>query len=185
MKTLNKSKSYRVHPDDMDVRGWNFLAGDKKVGPVHDLVIDEGGSRVKYLDVMRQDRHNDRTFHYLIPTEEVSFDRNRKHVNFSRHSHDFIDSYPRYTDNVPADYEERVTDYYSRNTHAEKLHERYDSGVYKEGKPDQHEEISENWAEKINQLERQKQLRKLEYERDIAVLEKEIIVLKAKINESL
>lgn len=49
---LKELKDYKVASDDPDVRGWKVLGRDgRKIGEVHDLLVDTGAMRVRYLDV--------------------------------------------------------------------------------------------------------------------------------------
>ena len=75
METLNKTRGYKVHPDDVDVRGWNVLAEDVNLGTVDDLVLDTQQMNVKYLDLIKQDNVERKNYHYLIPLDQVNFNR--------------------------------------------------------------------------------------------------------------
>jgi hypothetical protein len=49
---LKELKDYKVASDDPDVRGWKVLGRDnRKIGEVHDLLVDTAALRVRYLDV--------------------------------------------------------------------------------------------------------------------------------------
>jgi len=49
---LKELKDYKVASDDPDVRGWKVLGRDgRKIGDVHDLLVDTAALRVRYLDV--------------------------------------------------------------------------------------------------------------------------------------
>ncbi|MFN2443472.1 MAG: PRC-barrel domain-containing protein, partial [Thermoanaerobaculia bacterium] len=49
---LSGLKDLRVSKDDPDIRGWEVVTADKKkVGKVHELVIDTVDMMVRYLDV--------------------------------------------------------------------------------------------------------------------------------------
>jgi hypothetical protein len=49
---LKELKDYKVASDDPDVRGWKVLGRDgRKIGDVHDLLVDTQAMRVRYLDV--------------------------------------------------------------------------------------------------------------------------------------
>jgi photosynthetic reaction center H subunit len=49
---LKELKDYKVASDDPDVRGWKVIGRDGgAVGEVHDLLVDTGAMRVRYLDV--------------------------------------------------------------------------------------------------------------------------------------
>ena len=49
---LKELKDYKVASDDPDVRGWNVIGRDgRTIGEVHDLLVDTGAMRARYLDV--------------------------------------------------------------------------------------------------------------------------------------
>jgi hypothetical protein len=49
---LKELKDFKVASDDPDVRGWKVLGRDgRKIGEVHDLLVDTAAMRVRYLDV--------------------------------------------------------------------------------------------------------------------------------------
>jgi len=49
---LKELKDYKVAKEDPDVRGWTLIGRDGRViGKVHDLLVDTGAMRVRYLDV--------------------------------------------------------------------------------------------------------------------------------------
>ena len=49
---LKELKDYKVASDDPDIRGWKVLGRDgRKIGDVHDLLVDTAAMRVRYLDV--------------------------------------------------------------------------------------------------------------------------------------
>jgi hypothetical protein len=49
---LKELKDYKVAKEDPDVRGWSVIGRDgRMVGEVHDLLVDTGEMRVRYLDV--------------------------------------------------------------------------------------------------------------------------------------
>jgi sporulation protein YlmC with PRC-barrel domain len=204
METLNKHKNYKVHPDDPDVRGWNVLIEDgTEVGQVDDLVVDTDSMTVSYLDLVREDHADRKKYHFLIPLTQVNFSRFDKRVRVEADSRQFLNSYPRFTGDIPHDYEDKVRQYYS-DSHIRKDPERV-SGVYDEEKvyanrtesdPQGRKEspygaeyerlkrYPENLKEKINVLEKQKhskEMSKLEMERDIALINEEITQLIARL----
>jgi sporulation protein YlmC with PRC-barrel domain len=201
METLNKNKDFQVHPDDVDVRGWDVVAKGNHLGVVNDLILDISNKRIKYLDVMNKNNKDDENYHYLIPLDQVKFNRINKNVNLEVDSHQFQNTYPRFSDNeIPDNYEDKVRIYYLENDkrkHPDDQSRRYDKEeIYKnkstprevEGLREspygsEYERIKnnpENWKGKIDALERQKQLKKIELERDIALIDVEINKLKAR-----
>jgi len=193
-----------VHPDDPDVRGWNVLVDDgTELGLVDDLVVDTENMTVRYLDLVREDHEDKKKYHYLIPLSQVNFNKFDKRVRVDADSRHFLHTYPRYTDEIPRDYEDRVNKYYSegyirKDTETvsgsydeERVYSnRTDTDVYgKRESPfgSEYEKLKrhpENLKEKIKVLEKQKQskeMRKLEMERDIALINEEITQLIARL----
>jgi hypothetical protein len=203
MNTLNRTKEYKVHPDDLDVRGWHLVVDGTNAGVVNDLVLDEDRMSVKYLDVLKRDNSEKTDYHYLIPLDEVIFDKHKKYVRLEKDSHRFFDSYPTFTGSMPRDYEDRVRLYYSDTRSGDPgYYERdfrttdYEQRDYPEDRSrrddihiiekeerysDKGKDYSENPEEQLFTLEKQKELRKLEYERDIAILDKEILQIKSRL----
>lgn len=206
MENINKlNKEYKVHPDDIDVRNWDVSANGFKLGVVNDLVFDRDTMRVKYLDLTRSDSTDNKNYHYLIPMDQVNFDRHNKSVNFHADSHHFLNTYPRFSNEMPFDYEEKVRKYYSdtytreypdqnsesyeRKVYANEFYDnKTNTGIVEEQKEspfgNEYEKIKGypgNLNEKIDVLERQKQIKMLEKERDIALINKEILLLKERL----
>jgi photosynthetic reaction center H subunit len=49
---LKSLKDFQVAKEDPDVRGWKVIGRDgRTIGEVHDLLVDTGAMRVRYLDV--------------------------------------------------------------------------------------------------------------------------------------
>lgn len=75
---------YKVASGDPDVRKWDVLGRDgRKLGKVHDLIVDKEARRVRYLDV-DLDRElltgGDRHRHVLMPVGAARLDRDHDHV---------------------------------------------------------------------------------------------------------
>lgn len=67
---LDELADYKIAGDDPDVRGWDVeAAGGKKIGEVHDLIVDTAAMKVRYLDVdVDNDVLNtDEDRHILVP----------------------------------------------------------------------------------------------------------------------
>ncbi len=202
METLNENKDYKVHPDDADVRGWDVMAEGVNLGTVDDMVLDTQRMAVKYLELTKLDKEEKTNYHYLIPLEQVNFNRHSRYVDLVGDSNNFLDAYPKFTNEIPADYDERVKNYYSsdytreypdKNSRIYEDEMNYESNISATGElkevsvfGKEYEKIKkypENWEEKIDTLEKQKQLkelRKLEMERDIALINEELIQIKTK-----
>lgn len=208
METLNKQKKYKVHPDDPDVRGWTVIIEDTRLGAVDDLVLDKNSMTVQYLDLIREDHTERKNFHYLIPLDQVHFKMEEQQVRVETDPDHFITAYPRYSGEIPHDYDERVRNYYSEGTirkksgkarrhedkrvyeddkiYADKTEERFQElkteGEERKESPfgTEYERLKrnpENLKEKISVLEKhkhRKQLKMIEMERDIALINEEI-----------
>ncbi|MGI9091601.1 MAG: DUF2382 domain-containing protein [Gemmatimonadaceae bacterium] len=80
---LSKLGDFKVAEGSPDPRGWDVIASDgMKVGKVHDLVVDTGGMRTRYLDI-RLDTDiagdgDDRDV--LLPVGAASLDDQDDHV---------------------------------------------------------------------------------------------------------
>jgi hypothetical protein len=206
MKTINNNNKFIVHPDDVDVRGWDLVVEDVYVGSVNDLILHDDQSRVKYLDVLRKDERSSTDYHYLVPLSEVHFDRQNHYVFVKGNSHQFINTYPRFSGRIPSDYENKIKMYYSDSNreHSVKAHKTHESRPFDEERSyedrnyeeryerdeirisenskrsDYDETDSDNWEERVNTLEKQKEIKKLEFERDMALIDKEILQLKTR-----
>ena len=200
----NNNRKYQVHPDDVDARGWEIFSAGNRLGQVNDLIWDTYSMKVKYLDVVSEDASDKKKYHYLIPLDHVDFNAQHKSVNFDTNYQHFSESYPKYINEYPKDYDEKVKVYFSddatrgfpdrfsRSAEDEVLYEKRtnrENTEITEEPPmgSQYERIKDhpgNWEEKINTLEKQKQLKEmklLEMERDIALINEEIIKNKARL----
>ncbi|HEU4631359.1 MAG TPA: PRC-barrel domain-containing protein [Gemmatimonadaceae bacterium] len=67
LESLNALDGYELADGEPDIRGWRLRATDgAEVGTVHDLLVDTGAMKVRYLDVELDDR---RDRHVLVPIE--------------------------------------------------------------------------------------------------------------------
>lgn len=66
---LDELNEFKVADGEPDVRGWDVLASDhKRIGKVHELLVDTGAMQVRYLDVDLDDEYRgDRDRHILVP----------------------------------------------------------------------------------------------------------------------
>ncbi|HSD63239.1 MAG TPA: PRC-barrel domain-containing protein, partial [Ignavibacteriaceae bacterium] len=49
---LSDLADYEVADRDPDVRGWEVVSADKKVGTVDELIVDPDDMKVRYLDIL-------------------------------------------------------------------------------------------------------------------------------------
>ena len=218
MNSLNNNKKYIVHPDDPDVRGWDFEIHNKKAGIVNDLVMDTGTMMVKYLDILATDKNNNDVDHYLIPVSKVSFNRELHKVKLvSDNQYDYtysvndskkskygneVQSKGYNPENVQPEirYSRSHENRFEENKNNESPNKSYEiddkrqvlsnnkSNRMKEYEPDFENEYNQmkgypgNWEEKVKVLQKQKELKTLEFERDIAIIDREIAIIKSKSN---
>lgn len=66
LERLDDLSDFKVADGEPDIRGWDVLGSDRrKIGKVHDLLVDTGAMKVRYLDVeldrkelnLKDDRH--------------------------------------------------------------------------------------------------------------------------------
>jgi hypothetical protein len=75
--SLSELDDYEVADGYPEVRGWNVRdAADRSIGRVHDLLVDVGALRVRYLDVELDPKFvvPDADRRVLIPVESVDLD---------------------------------------------------------------------------------------------------------------
>lgn len=116
---LENLDDWKVHSDDVDVRGWNLYAGTgEKIGKVENLIADTEAKKVRYLEVelddnlssLRTDAYRntltdsyrnyygtDKDNHILIPIGVVDIDENdNKVVASSNLNNTYFANSPRY-----------------------------------------------------------------------------------------
>lgn len=84
LKPLNQLDDFKVADNYPDVRGWDVVARDgKKIGRVHDLLVDVSARQVRYLGVDLDRGLFSNLFsggshegHVLLPMDDVDLDRN-------------------------------------------------------------------------------------------------------------
>jgi len=48
----NLTKKYKIAKGESDIRGWDVVTSDRRrVGKVHDLIVDTGAMKVRYLEI--------------------------------------------------------------------------------------------------------------------------------------
>jgi len=209
MESLNNNKKYKIHPKDEDIRNWDFIVNEKKVGKVEDLMINKVSGKVNYLNVVNHSEAASETYHFLVPINKVLFDHYSGNVIMISGTGRFFEHYPRFRQHAPDDYETELRDYFkteeengfhpdSKIKHRQKLHleeirihdgnelhyENDDDilirsdGFSDHNQSNDHHDLS--WDQKVKKLEKMKKIKMIELERDIAIIEKEIELLKAK-----
>jgi hypothetical protein len=75
--SLSRMSGYRVAKGEADIRGWDVVTRDhRKIGNVHELIVDPGSLKVRYLDVALHKtmlETKDKT-HILIPIAGATLD---------------------------------------------------------------------------------------------------------------
>jgi hypothetical protein len=75
--SLSRMSGYRVAKGEADIRGWDVVTRDhRKIGTVHELIVDPGSLKVRYLDVALHKtmlETKDKT-HILVPIAGATLD---------------------------------------------------------------------------------------------------------------
>ncbi len=80
---LHEMKKFRVSKDEPDIRGWEVVTSDhKKIGKVHELIVDTLAMKVRYLvvDVDGSILSTKKNSHVLIPIAGAQLDDNDNRV---------------------------------------------------------------------------------------------------------
>ena len=123
-QSLSEQGDVRFAEGSHDVRNWSVHTGDeKKVGTVHDIIVDER-SRTRFLDV-----ELDGGRHVLMPSGEVRVDPSERAVRVSGLDRNGLGGLPEY-DHTPAsitpEYSRSVTTAWDRGYTSDTHHERSD-----------------------------------------------------------
>ncbi|HXI13661.1 MAG TPA: PRC-barrel domain-containing protein [Thermoanaerobaculia bacterium] len=84
--SLHEFKGFRVSKSDADIRGWDVVTADrKKIGKVHELIVDTVEMKVRYLDVDVDSKILDTktNSHILIPIAGAQLDDDDNRVYLS------------------------------------------------------------------------------------------------------
>lgn len=84
--SLANFKGYRVAKGESDIRGWEVVSADKKkIGKIHELIVDTVDMKVRYLDVDVDNKvlETKTNSHILIPIAgaQLDDDDNRVYLN--------------------------------------------------------------------------------------------------------
>lgn len=80
---LDHMKDYRVAQGEPDIRGWTVVSSDrKKIGKVHQLIVDTERMKVRYLDVEVDAKVLDipKNSHVLVPIDVAHLDDDDERV---------------------------------------------------------------------------------------------------------
>ncbi len=83
---LHELKNFRVAKGESDIRGWDVVTSDKKkIGKVHELIVDTVDLKVRYLDIDVDSKvlETKTNSHILIPIAgaQLDDDDNRVYLN--------------------------------------------------------------------------------------------------------
>jgi photosynthetic reaction center H subunit len=128
---LHELDEFQVAEGDPDPRGWDVIASDgRRIGTVHDLLVDTGHMRVRYLDVNVDDDRaagTHRDLHILVPIGYARLENDRQVVVDELASSE-VASLPPYTRKpLTRDYEESLQRSYdpAYRAHAEEFYEHH------------------------------------------------------------
>lgn len=108
LSPAKSSTTFRLSEGRSDLRSWPVEAeGGHRIGTVHDYLVDEDGSHLRYLDVALDDR-DDRV---LIPVAHARVDADAKRVRLPGLGRDAVRDVPAWSgrpDEIDAAYERRI-----------------------------------------------------------------------------
>ncbi|HVR44794.1 MAG TPA: PRC-barrel domain-containing protein [Thermoanaerobaculia bacterium] len=117
---LDNLKGYRVSKGEPDIRGWDVVASDKrKIGEVHELVIDTIDLKVRYLDVEVDEKILDAkgSSHVLVPVAGAKLDDDDNRVYLDRVSSEELKALPAYDHrSITRDFETNIASWFRRAT---------------------------------------------------------------------
>ncbi len=108
---LNDLSDYKVADEDPDIRGWDVLTADrKKIGEVHELIVEPSAMRVKYLDIeLDKEFRGKDDRHVLIPIEKARLNEDEDDVLVDRISSEELAALPNFDhQDISPDYEDSV-----------------------------------------------------------------------------
>lgn len=119
---LSTLKKYRVAKGEMDIRGWDVVTSDhKKIGDVHELIVDPTAMRVRYLDISLDKtvlETKDKT-HILVPIAGATLDDDDNRVYIENLSSERIEAMPPYDHRpISRDYELMLVSAFARGDRA-------------------------------------------------------------------
>lgn len=116
---LSDLKELRVSKDDPDIRGWEVVTADrKKMGKVHELVIDTIDMKVRYLDIDMDGKILDikGSSHVLIPIAGAQLDDDDNRVYLTDITVDELRALPPYDHRrITRDFETNIGSWFDRS----------------------------------------------------------------------
>ena len=112
LRRLRDLTDFEVADDNPDVRGWTVRGSDGlALGAVHELIVDPGALKVRYLDVELDGRFhiNEHENHILLPIGAASLDEEGDNVFVPALNTETVLNYPPYTEiQITRDYEQAM-----------------------------------------------------------------------------
>jgi hypothetical protein len=115
---LHDLKQFRVRKGEPDIRGWDVVTADKKrIGEVHELIVDTVDMKVRYLDVDVDNKILDtkKNSHVLIPIAGAQLDDDDNRVYLEQISVDELMALPPYDHRkITREYETNVAGWFEK-----------------------------------------------------------------------
>ena len=99
LMSLTEMKNFRISKGEPDIRSWDVVTADqKRIGEVHDLIVDTSALKVRYLDVEIDPKilGIKKSSHVLIPIAGANLDDDDNRVYINRLTSSDIASIPAY-----------------------------------------------------------------------------------------
>ncbi|HEU5163394.1 MAG TPA: PRC-barrel domain-containing protein [Thermoanaerobaculia bacterium] len=116
---LSELKDLRVSKGEPDIRGWDVVTADrKKMGKVHELVIDTIDMKVRYLDIDVDGKILDLkdATHMLIPIAGAQLDDDDNRVYLTEITVDELRALPPYDHRrITRDFEANIASWFTRS----------------------------------------------------------------------
>lgn len=134
---LHDLSGYKVADGDPDIRSWHVKTADgRKIGKVHDLIVDTRAMKVRYMDVEldRKELSLNDDRHVLIPIGGARLDDDNDDVRLSTIGAAELSSAPAYDHGaLTPDLEDRIRSAFSGRAFSGRRESFYDDDLYNEG----------------------------------------------------
>ncbi|MEO8216468.1 MAG: PRC-barrel domain-containing protein [Acidobacteriota bacterium] len=97
--SLSEMSDFRISKGEPDIRGWDVVTSDnKRIGEVHELIIDTSAMKVRYLDIEVDPKilGIKKSSHVLVPIAGANLDDDDNRVYITRLASTDIVSIPAY-----------------------------------------------------------------------------------------
>ncbi|HVT43561.1 MAG TPA: PRC-barrel domain-containing protein [Thermoanaerobaculia bacterium] len=112
LRRLDEMPKYRVAEGEPDIRGWDVVSSDqKKIGKVHELVVDTERMKVRYLDIELDSKilGIPEKSHVLVPIGGANLDDDDSRVYVNHLSSSRMAAIPPYDHRpITSDYETTI-----------------------------------------------------------------------------